>query len=86
MKKSNAEYGRGGVREKDGGNDGQAGDTRNEAFVLHGGCDTQKKSAKPRSFSATAHRSKTEVDSNENIAAASGDNVSIRQKIEKSKG
>lgn len=46
----------------------------------------EKKSAKPRSFSATAHRSKTEVDSNENIAAASGDNMSIRQKNEKSKG
>ena len=75
MKKSNAEYGRGGVRKKDGGNDGQAGDARNETFVLHGG-----------SFSATAHRSKTEVDSNENIAAASGDNMSIRQKNEKSKG
>ena len=50
------------------------------------GVTRKKKSAKPRSFSATAHRSKTEVDSNENIAAASGDNMSIRQKNEKSKG
>ena len=74
------------MREKDGGNDGQTGDARNEAFVLHGAWNTQKKSAKPRSFSATAPSHQTGVDSNENIAAASGDNVSIRQKNEKSKG
>lgn len=46
----------------------------------------EKKSAKPRSFSATAPSHQTGVDSNENIATASGDEISIRQNEEKSKG